>query len=85
VVYEETGSLTGSFEPFSFNILSSANQSIPLDGLHIGITPGAGVTSVNLDNLMVATVPEPGSGLLLAAALAGMFAWRGAKRTRSGR
>ncbi len=69
VAYEEVGILTASFSPFSFNTLLTANPTIPIDGLLFELTPGAGVTSINLDNIGVATVPEPSAAALLALGL----------------
>jgi hypothetical protein len=37
------------------------------------VIPGIGVSSINLDNIAVATVPEPGSLVLLTAGLALLF------------
>jgi hypothetical protein len=78
--YEETGSLMNSFSPFSFNTLTTANPSVLVDALLIELIPGQHVTSVNLDNIRVATVPEPSSLLLVACGLAGLLHWRKAAR-----
>jgi hypothetical protein len=65
--YEETGTLAGTFGPFSFSSLAISNSSVAIDGLFIGLTPGSGVTSVNMDDIFVTTIPEPGSGLVMVA------------------
>lgn len=67
--YHETGTLMGSFEPFSFRTNTVAHATDPIDGLFIAVIPGFGVSSINLDNIGVASVPEPGSWLLLTAGL----------------
>ena len=73
-VYHETGSLMSSFGPdFSFRTLTTANPTIQIDGLFVAVIPGIGVSSINLDNIAVATVPEPGSLVLLTAGLALLF------------
>ena len=64
--YEETGTLPGTFGPFSFSTLTIAHSTVAVDGLFIAVSPGAGVTSINLDNILVATIPEPGGVLTLA-------------------
>src|SRR5882762_10470984 len=75
--YEETGILTGSFSPFSFRTLITMHPTIQVDALLIELIPGAGVTSINLDNLNVLTVPEPRGLLLLAGAFAAWVRYRG--------
>jgi hypothetical protein len=78
--YQETGTLSGTFGPFSFSTLDTADPTTPVDGLFIGIVPGDGVTSVNLDNIVVTTVPVPEPGpagvLLLGLGLAGFIRFR---------
>jgi hypothetical protein len=69
--YEETGTLDGSFPPgFGFQTVLDTHAAVPIDGLIIEIIPGAGVTSINLDNIMVTTIPEPRSSCFLAVGLA---------------
>jgi len=80
LAYHETGTLSGSFDPFSFNTLTTAHPNDPIDGLFIALIPGFGVSSINLDNIGVTTVPEPGSLLLLAAGLAALVRCRPSKR-----
>jgi hypothetical protein len=83
-VYHETGTLPGTFGPFSFSTLFTAYASVPVDGLFIGIIPGPDTTSVNLDNIDVRlagiTVPDaPGPlfGLLfLGSGLTGLIFFR---------
>src|SRR5215469_11702427 len=85
--YEVTGNFPGTLGPYNFSTLNNVDATIPLDGLFIGILPGANVTSVNLDNIVVATVPvpEPAVVLLLGPGLAGIICFRitfGRKSTR---
>jgi hypothetical protein len=69
--FHETGTLAGVSTPFHFSTLLSGDPALPIDGLLIEITPGAGVTSINLDNIVMVNVPEPGTfGLLCVGALA---------------
>jgi archaellin len=50
---------------------------VAIDRLVITISPGAGVTSVNLDNINVGSgVPEPLTFAMLGAGLCGVFAFR---------
>ncbi|PWU21673.1 MAG: hypothetical protein C5B50_01140 [Verrucomicrobia bacterium] len=80
--YEETGTLIASFPPnFGFNSQGIANSTVEIDGLQITVIPGSGVTSINLDNIGVATIPEPGSLGLLGAGVGVMMALgRGRRR-----
>jgi hypothetical protein len=57
LAYEQTGELPGTFGPFSFSTLVTADPTVAIDGLLIGIIPQTGTTSVNLDNIEVSTVP----------------------------
>jgi hypothetical protein len=61
LAYEESGELPGTFGPFNFSTLFTANPTVAVDGLLISIIPDMGTSSVNLDNIQVATVvvPEP--------------------------
>ncbi len=74
VAYHETGTLAGTFGPFSFSTLFTTNSSVAVDGLLMQFIPGPSATSINLDNIGVFTVPEPGCALLLGLGLAGL-AW----------
>ena len=72
--FHETGTLQGVSTPFHFSTLLNGDPTLPIDGLLIEFIPGPGVTSINLDNIIVVTVPEPGSimfacvgGLAIAA------------------
>lgn len=77
LAYEETGNLPGSFPPgFGFQTIYDTHASVPIDGLIIVISPGTGVTSVNLDNIMVSTIPEPAGLGLLGVGLALLFRCR---------
>jgi hypothetical protein len=74
LAYDESGEFQGTFGPFSFSTLLTANPSVALDGLLISIIPETGTTSVNLDNIQVSTVPmvvmpEPGGYPLFAFGL----------------
>ena len=57
LAYEQTGELPGTFGPFSFSTLVTADPAVAIDGLLIGIIPQTATTSVNLDNIEVSTVP----------------------------
>lgn len=79
LVYDEAGALQGSFAPFSFKTLVTMNPSLTVDALLIRLVPGPGVTSINLDNINVATiapVPEPNGLLLLGIVLARLLRGR---------
>jgi hypothetical protein len=67
--FNQTGTEPVSFPPFGFTTLASTNSML-IDTLIIGITPGIGTTSFNIDNIVVNAVPEPGTfGLLFLAIL----------------
>jgi hypothetical protein len=76
-VFNQTGSLSGTFGPFGFSTLFSLDTTTPMDALVIEIIPGANVTSVNLDSIDVTTVfssltsstPETTSSLLFLGAV----------------
>jgi hypothetical protein len=68
LVFNQVGVLAASLPPaFGFNNLASANPGAVIDLLVITVTPGAGVTSINIDNIDVSKVPEPGALVLLSA------------------
>jgi hypothetical protein len=81
-VFDENGTLAGSISPFSFKTLLSSSSSVPIDGLLIEVIPGAGVTSLNLDNVRLLLVPEPGGTLLLGVGLMVLFARGALHRSR---
>jgi hypothetical protein len=67
LMYHQTGALAASFTPFSFNTLLSTDPEVRIDALLIEFFPGPGVTSINLDNIRVTTIPEPSAFLVLSA------------------
>jgi hypothetical protein len=80
--FHETGTLQGVSTPFHFSTLLSGEPTLPIDGLLIEIIPGAGVTSLNLDNIMVVTVPEPGTFVFAGLGIVALAARRCANRKR---
>jgi PEP-CTERM motif len=78
--FDQTGTLAGSFPPFGFTTLASAFPNTQIDSLLIEVFPGDGVTSINLDNIVVDTVagttPEPGTWILLGTGLSCLLARR---------
>jgi hypothetical protein len=66
--FTQSGSLAGSFAPFGFQTLQSTSVSTEVQSVVIGITPGDGVGSVNIDNVTVVSsqVPEPSCASLVA-------------------
>ena len=69
MIYHQTGTLAGSFTPFSFKTLTSDSPALQFDSLLISVIPGADVTSINLDNIGVATIPEPSAISFVAMAV----------------
>jgi hypothetical protein len=80
LMYHDTGNLAASFNPFSFNTLLSTDPALQLDSLLIQINFGPGVTSINLDNIRVVTVPEPTSCMLLGGGAVALLLRRGSRR-----
>ena len=73
VEFDQSGNLIPSLPPlFGFTTLAGNFPNTEIDSLLIEVFPGAGVTSINLDNIVVSTVPEPGTLALLGTALAGL-------------
>ena len=66
LVFSHSGDLAASVSPFGFRTLSGLSGSA-IDALVITVTPTADVSSVNLDNISLTEVPEPGTFLPLAA------------------
>jgi PEP-CTERM motif len=78
--FDQTGALVGSFPPFGFTTLDSLFPNTQIDSLFIEVFPSDGVTSINLDNIVVNTVagttPEPNTWILFGTGLAGLLARR---------
>jgi hypothetical protein len=70
-VFTQTGTLSGPGGVFS--TLLSAFPNVQMDRFFFQVTPGSGVTSINIDNIVVnsTAVPEPATLLLLGTGLAG--------------
>ena len=74
LAYDQSGEFQGTFGPYNFSTLLTANPSVAVDGLLISVIPETGTTSVNLDNIQVSTVPmvvvpEPGGYSFFACGL----------------
>jgi hypothetical protein len=87
MAFSQTGALPGTFAPFSFSTLASANPAVAIDRLLIQINPGSTVSSVNIDNINLGTAaPEPGTMIMFGLGLCGAFALRlFSRRPRSAR
>jgi|ERR1051325_386749 hypothetical protein len=60
--------------PFSFRTLVASHPELEADSMYITIIPGGGgATSINIDTIMVATVPEPSGLWLLGLPLAALL------------
>lgn len=69
--FDQSGTLVASLPPlFGFTTLPSG-FSTKIDTLFVEVLPGSGVTSINLDNINVTTVPEPATLTTLAMGLLG--------------
>ena len=74
-VFSQSGPLAASAPPgFIFTTLGSASAAT-IDRLVIEVSPGAGVTSINLDNINVPEggVPEPATAVLFIAAFCSLL------------
>jgi hypothetical protein len=81
VAYNDTGVLAGTFGPFTFSTLPGAHTHVTIDRLLITVSPGAGVTSVNLDNINLGSgVPEPATLAMLGAGLCSLFGLKTLRR-----
>jgi PEP-CTERM motif len=77
MAFSEAGTLTASAPPdFGFSTLAGANPATQVDRLVIQVMAGAGVTSINLDNISVAEIPEPDSMFLLSLGCGLLAVWR---------
>jgi hypothetical protein len=85
-VFAAGGSLTGHSGPFLFDTIGSGNAAASIDTLTIHIAPVSSPTSINIDNIVLSStfsdtaVPEPATGLLLLAGMAGAMALRQRKK-----
>ncbi len=81
-VFDETGTLAGTFGPFSFGTLTGSHSSVPINRLVIQISPGGNATSVNLDNINVSAIPEPQTLFLVWGGIGGLIALKKIRRRR---
>ena len=84
LTFNQMGVLGASLPPgFGFTNLASANPGAVIDLLVITVTPGVGVTSINIDNINVSKIPEPSTLFLLAPAVAALLLLKRAALKRS--
>lgn len=77
IEFNQIGNLAPSLPPaFGFTTLASNSPNTTIDTLRIEVFPGDGVTSINLDNIVVGRTPEPSTLTLWGMALAGLAAVR---------
>jgi len=72
------GRLNGNLEFFdtitvnstsSFITLTNPDPAVIIDSLSISLPPNSGVSSVNVDNIVLNSVPEPGTWILMGVGL----------------
>jgi hypothetical protein len=91
LVFKETGTMHGTNTPAAFTTFFSSHSSAQVDALLIELTPlltgdpsnPVFPTSINLDNINVLLVPEPGAAWLLGIGLMLAFCKRPLNRTSS--
>jgi hypothetical protein len=85
VMFDQKGSVPGAPGMFNFDTIYSNDPLDAFNSLLITVTPGAGVSSFNVDNIVVTTaskVPEPTTFSLLSFTSLLAAAWFTMRRTR---